>query len=164
MTTDTTEKGLEAIIEKNLIEEARYRQAYPNDYDRELCLNKRLLFEFIKDTQPETFETIVKRSEEKFLKRLHEQIKLRGIIDVLRKGVKDLDLNVQLYFKLPSSNLNTKAIQQYNANIFAVTRQLRYSLNNNNSLDMVILINGLPLITFELKNPWTGQTVKHAIN
>ena len=161
--TDTSEKGLEAIIEKSLLEEARYRQAYPNDYDRELCLNKRLLFEFIKDTQPETFETIIKRGEEKFLKRLHEQIKLRGIIDVLRKGVKDLDLNVQLYFKLPTSNLNTKAIQQYNANIFAVTRQLRYSLNNNNSLDMVILINGLPLITFELKNPWTGQTVKHAI-
>ena len=56
--TDTTEKGLEAIIEKSLLAEARYRQAYPNDYDRELCLNKRLLFEFIKDTQPETFEIV----------------------------------------------------------------------------------------------------------
>jgi type I restriction enzyme R subunit len=161
--SDTSEKGLEAIIENSLIEQALYRQAYPNDYDRDLCLNKRLLFEFIKETQPDAFEIIVKRGEDKFLKRLTEQIKLRGIIDVLRKGVKDLDLNVQLYFKLPSSDLNLKAIQLYNANIFAVTRQLRYSLSNNNSLDMVILINGLPLITFELKNPWTGQTVKHAI-
>ncbi|RZK02803.1 MAG: type I restriction endonuclease subunit R, partial [Flavobacterium sp.] len=90
-------------------------------------------------------------------------IKARGIIDVLRSGVKDLDLTVYLYFKTPASNLNTKALALYNANIFSVNRQLHYSLNNNNSLDMAILINGLPVITFELKNQWTGQTVKHAI-
>ncbi len=163
MTTDTTEKGLEVIIEKSLLEESRYRQAYSTDYDRDLCLNKRLLFEFIKETQPIAFETIVKRGEDKFLKRLTEQVKQRGIIDVLRKGVKDLDLTVQLYYKNPSSDLNPNAIKLYNSNIFAVTRQLHYSLSNNNSLDMAILINGLPVITFELKNPWTGQNVKNAI-
>ncbi|MBI4648056.1 MAG: type I restriction endonuclease subunit R [Bacteroidia bacterium] len=164
MTTDTTERGLEIIIEKSLLEESHYRQAYSADYDRDLCLNKRLLFEFIKETQPAVYETIVKRGEEKFLKRLYEQVKQRGIIDVLRKGVKDLDLDIQLYFKHPSSELNPKAIKLYNSNIFAVTRQLRYSLNNNNSLDLVILLNGLPIITFELKNSWTGQNVKHAIH
>ena len=164
MTTDTSEKGLENIIEKHLLSDnIKYRQAYPNDYDRDLCLNKRLLFEFIKETQPEAFETIIKRGEDKFLKRLTEQIKQRGIIDVLRKGVKDLDLTIQLYYKQPVSDLNSRAIKQYNSNIFSLTRQLHYSLNNNNSLDMVILLNGLPLITFELKNPWTGQNVKHAI-
>ncbi|MFA6924830.1 MAG: type I restriction endonuclease [Bacteroidales bacterium] len=163
MTTDTSEKGLENIIEKHLCNEANYRQAFPNDYDRDLCLNKRLLFEFIKETQPEAFETIIKRGEDKFFKRLTEQIKQRGIIDVLRKGVKDLDLTIQLYYKLPVSDLNPKSIKQYESNIFSVTRQLHYSLSNNNSLDMVILLNGLPLITFELKNQWTGQNVKNAI-
>ena len=163
MTSDTTEKGLEVIIEKSLLEESRYRQAYSTDYDRDLCFNKRLLFEFIKETQPIAFETIVKRGEDKFLKRLTEQVKQRGIIDVLRKGIKDLDLTVQLYYKQPSSDLNPNAIKLYNSNIFSVTRQLHYSLNNNNSLDMAILINGLPVITFELKNPWTGQNVKRAI-
>lgn len=163
MSTDTSEKGLETVIEKSLMEESLYRQSYSTDYDRDKCLNTRLLFEFIKETQPDAYDTIVKRGEEKFLKRLAEQIKQRGIIDVLRKGVKDLDLNVLLYYKRPTSELNEKAIKLYNANIFSVTRQLHYSLNNNNSLDMAIFINGLPVITFELKNPWTGQNVKHAI-
>ncbi len=163
MNTDTSEKGLEIIIERCLVQDSLYRQSYSPDYDRDLCLNKKLLFEFIKETQPEAFETIVKRGEDKFLKRLAEQIRQRGIIDVLRKGIKDLDLNVKLYFNRPASTLNENASKLYNANIFSVTRQLYYSLSNNNSLDMVIFINGLPLITFELKNHFTNQTVKNAI-
>ncbi len=163
MSSDTSEKGLETIIEKYLVEQSLYRASYSTDYDRDLCLNKRLLFEFIKETQTEAYDTIVKRGEDKFLKRIAEQVRQRGIIDVLRTGVKDLDLTVFLYFKKPASNLNQKATALFNANIFSVTRQLHYSLKNNNSLDMVILINGLPVITFELKNPWTGQNVKNAI-
>ena len=161
--TDTSEKGLEIIIEKWLVDECQYRHSYSADYDRDLCFNKRLLFEFIKETQPTAFDTIQKRGEEKFIKRLAEQIKQRGIIDVLRKGVKDLDLNVYLYYKQPANELNKQTISLYNSNIFSVTRQLYYSLANNNSLDMVVSINGLPLITFELKNHFTGQTVKNAI-
>src|SRR3954467_8962907 len=102
--TDTSEKGLENVIEKSLLNEAGYRQSYPTDYDRDLCLNRRLLFEFIKETQPDSFNTILKRGEDKFLKRLSDQIKGRGIIDVLRSGVKDLDLTVYLYYKRPTSN------------------------------------------------------------
>jgi type I restriction enzyme, R subunit len=161
--TDTSEKGLETIIEKWLVEQCHYRQSYSTDYDRDLCFNKRLLFEFIKETQPVAFDTIQKRGEEKFIKRLAEQIRQRGIIDVLRKGVKDLDLNVYLYYKQPANELNQRTISLYNSNIFSVTRQLYYSLANNNSLDMAIFINGLPLITLELKNHFTGQTVKNAI-
>ena len=161
--TDTSEKGLEIIIEKWLVDECQYRHSYSADYDRDLCFNKRLLFEFIKETQPTAFDTIQKRGEEKFIKRLAEQIKQRGIIDVLRKGVKDLDLNVYLYYKQPANDLNQRTLSLYNSNIFSVTRQLYYSLANNNSLDMAIFINGLPLITLELKNHFTGQTVKNAI-
>ena len=163
MSTDTSEKGLENIIEKWLLEDSHYRQSTSSDYDRDLCLNKRLLFEFIKETQPQAYETIQKRGEEKFTKRLVEQIKQRGTIDVLRKGVKDLDLEVSLYYKQPANDLNQRTISLYNSNIFSVTRQVHYSLANNNSLDMAVFINGLPLITFELKNHFTGQTVKNAI-
>ena len=163
MTTDTSEKSLEYIIEQSLVNESKYRQSYSADYDRDLCINKRLLFEFIKETQPEAFQTIVKRGEDKFLKRLADEIRKKGIIEILRKGIKDLDLSVFLYYKMPASELNPKAQKQYNSNIFSVTRQLHYSLSNNNSLDMAIFINGLPVITLELKNPWTGQNVKHAI-
>lgn len=162
--TDTSEKALEALIEAHLCsKEMGYQQAYSPDYDRTLCINKKQLFAFLQETQPEKLETILKRGEEKFLKRVSEQVKKRGVIDVLRKGVKDLDLTIYLYYRKPSSNLNKRAVQRYENNIFAVCRQLYYSNSNKNSLDMVIFLNGLPLITFELKNPWTGQNVKHAI-
>lgn len=162
--TDTSEKALEALIEAHLCsKEMGYQQAYSPDYDRTLCINKKQLFAFLQETQPEKLETILKRGEEKFLKRVSEQVKKRGVIDLLRKGVKDLDLTIYLYYRKPSSNLNKRAVQRYENNIFAICRQLYYSNSNKNSLDMVIFLNGLPLITFELKNPWTGQNVKHAI-
>ena len=163
MSSDTSEKGLEIIIERHLTEVSSYRQSYSADYDRDLCINKRLLFEFIKQTQPAAYDTIVKRGEEKFIKRLSDQIKAKGTIELLRKGIKDLDLQINLYYKNPSSQLNQKAQDNYQANIFSVTRQLYYSLSNTNSLDMVLFINGLPIITFELKNEYTGQNVKNAI-
>ncbi|MCT3921674.1 type I restriction endonuclease subunit R [Elizabethkingia anophelis] len=163
MYTDTSEKGLENIIEKHLVEINNYRQSYSADYDRDLCINTKLLFEFLQNTQPHAFETIQKRGKEKFLKRLSEQIRSKGIIEVLRKGIKDLDLQVYLYYKKPASQLNPKSKEQYQANIFSVNRQLYYSLSNSNSLDMALFINGLPISTFELKNEWTGQTIKNAI-
>lgn len=163
MSTDTSEKGLETIIENHLLAISGYRQSYSADYDRDLCINKRLLFEFIKQTQPTAYDTIVKRGENKFIKRLADQIKAKGIIELLRKGIKDLDLQINLYYKNPASELNPNAQANYQANIFSVTRQLYYSLANSNSLDMVLLINGLPIITFELKNEYTGQNVKNAI-
>ena len=162
-TTDTSEKGLETIIEKHLINQNGFIASYSANYDRDLCINEKLLFEFLAATQPNAHDTIIKRGKDKFLKRLSDQIRQKGIIEILRNGVKDLDLRVQLYFKKPTSLLNDKAQKQYSSNIFSVTRQLYYSLENSNSLDMVLFINGLPLSTFELKNQWTGQNVKHAI-
>lgn len=163
MASDTTEKGLESIITESLIQDAGYRKTISDDYDRDLCLCPAALMEFIQATQPTAYDTIQKRGQDKFLKRVTEQIGKRGIIDVLRKGVKDLDLNVSLYNKQPASILNAKAVQGYAANTFSVTRQLYYSLANSNSLDVVLFINGLPVATMELKNEWTGQTVKNAI-
>jgi type I restriction enzyme R subunit len=162
-TSDTSEKGLETIIEKYLIEHNGYIQSYSADYDRDLCINKKMLFAFLQETQPDAFDTITKRGQDKFVKRLSEQIKQKGIIEILRKGIKDLDLKVQLYYKQPTSNLNESAQKKYKANSYSITRQLYYSLDNSNSLDMVVFINGLPVSTFELKNQWTGQTVKNAI-
>lgn len=163
MATDTSEKGLEIIIENYLVDTNNFDKSSSKDYDRDLCINTKILFEFIQQTQATSYDKIVQRGKDKFLKRLKTQIKQKGIITLLRKGIKDLDLNIHLYYKKPSSDLNQKAITNYNANNFSVTRQLYYSLANSNSLDMVILINGLPIITLELKNHWTGQTVKNAI-
>ncbi len=70
---------------------------------------------------------------------------------------------IQLAYFHPSSGLNPELQRKYQANIFSVVRQLRYSLKNENSLDMVVFLNGLPVLTAELKNPLTGQTVQDAI-
>lgn len=161
--SDTSEKGLETIIEKHLVEQNGYVRGHGADYDRELCIDKKLLFEFLEATQPDVCKAIDKRGRDRFLKRLSGQIGQEGVIEVLRNGIRHLDLAVRLYCKKPGSGLNETAKKNYGANIFSVTRQLRYSLENSNSLDMAVSINGLPLVTFELKNQWTGQYVKNAI-
>ncbi|WP_333341564.1 type I restriction endonuclease [Microcoleus sp. T3B2] len=86
------------------------------------------------------------------------------MIDILRNGIKADEVNLTLYYKKPDSQLNPQAIQRYHANIFSVTRQLQYSDDRKRlSLDMAIFINGLPVITFELKNNLTKQNVQDAI-
>ncbi len=163
MPTDTSEKELEAIITTSLVSDSNYIPSISKDYDRDLCLCPAILMQFLQATQPMAHAKIVQRGEDKFLKRVSDQVKQRGIIDVLRNGVKDLDLAVTLYFRQPVSVNNPKAAADYATNIFHITRQLYYSLANSNSIDLVLFINGLPVITAELKNQWTGQSVKDAI-
>lgn len=166
--TDTSEKGLEALIEASLLDEAGYERGDPADYDREYCVDRRALFRFLQATQPLAAERLgigkTTAAEDKFLKRLFDKIKEVGIIDVLRNGVKERDVTVMLYYPKPASSYNPAAARLYAANLFTVTRQLRFSSDHRRlALDIVIFLNGLPIITFELKNNLTKQNVKDAI-
>ena len=168
MCTDTTERGLEALIERYLLEEKGYERGRPVDYDRSWCVDTVQLFRFLKETQPVVFEQLqieqAGRKQDKFFKRLSDQIKSHGIVEVLRKGIKTGENSLRLYYPFPASDLNQKVVSDYGKNIFSVTRQLHYSNDNTQlSLDMTVFINGLPLITFELKNNLTKQNVKDAI-
>lgn len=168
MSTDMSERGLEILIERSLIEDADYTKGKPSDYDRTYCTDKVQLLEFLRITQPQAVAKLTTiygtQFEEKLLKRIFDQIKSRGIVEVLRNGVKAQEVSLTLYYKQPASQLNREAIQRYNANRFSVTRQLRYSNDNKLlALDLVIFINGLPVITFELKNNLTKQNVKDAM-
>jgi type I restriction enzyme R subunit len=168
MTTDTSEKGLEALIERSLILESGYEQSVQATYDRAYSVDKDKLFRFLEATQPVEFAQsgLGKGgvAEEKVLKRLSDQVRAKGIVEVLRKGIKDGETALKLYYSQPASNLNPEAIQKYEANIFSVARQVHFSVDNpKQSLDMVIFLNGLPLVTFELKNQFTNQNVKDAI-
>ena len=133
------------------------------EFDAEFCINKKQLLAFIEATQKEAYEMIQRKGERKFLVRLDEEIKKFGIIEILRKGVKHLDKTIKLFYHKPSSIYNTKYAANYAANIFSVTQELVYSLDHKNRLDLVIFINGIPIITCELKNPLSGQTVKKGI-
>ena len=185
-TTDTTEKGLESLIVAALTGQASretvdgvvqdapasyapagYVEGNPADYDRGHAVDLIKLLDFLNATQPKTVEQLgngddgPKRTQ--FLGRLQGEITRRGIVDVLRKGVKSGPAHVDLFYGTPSPG-NLQAIQQHAANIFSVTRQLRYSADETQlSLDLCLFINGLPVATFELKNSLTKQTVEDAV-
>jgi type I restriction enzyme R subunit len=166
-TSDTSEKGLEAIIEASLLA-AGYVRGESADYNREFCLDRTQLFRFLRATQPDAVARLEQMYgasfEAKLFKRISDQVKSNGIVEVLRKGIKTNDERLALYYPRPASNKNPDATANYQANIFSVTRQLHYSRDQTRrSLDMVIFINGLPIITFELKNNLTGQSVQAAM-
>jgi len=144
-----------------------YRKANPEDYDRTLCLIPEGVLHFTYATQPKEWEKFIKQhgaeAKDRLLKRLASEIKTRGTLEVLRKGIKSDGCSFRLAYFRPSSGLNEEIRKLYEANLFAVVRQAKYSEKNDKSLDLVLFLNGLPIFTAELKNPLTGQTVQDAI-
>lgn len=171
MAIDTKERNFEEEIEYCLTntgpKATRYISGNPSDYNRKLAMDSKAVIAFIEDTQPDKWEDLCKRHgvnvEESFLKRLNDELNLRGMLDVLRHGVTDLGVSVRLAYFRPGSGINRSLGIQYSKNVLQITRQVKYSLINENSVDSVIFLNGLPIVTIELKNPLTGQTYKNAI-
>lgn len=165
--TNTKESGLEALIVKWMVEQNGYEQGTNADYNREYAVDETRLFGFLQDTQPDAleklgiFKSALKKKQ--FLNRLQGEIAKRGIIDVLRNGVKIYPANLITFYLTPTEN-NTKAKEMFEKNIFSVTRQLQYSMDATRlALDICLFINGLPVITFELKNQLTKQDVDDAV-
>lgn len=164
--TATDEKSLEILIENSLLQEAGYIQGSNKDYNKSYCIDPVQLIKFLEQSQPDTLQAHQKRygenARELLCKRISQKIAEKGIVEILRKGIKDQDLNFTLLYKLPTSEKNPQTLKNYQLNRFSVTRQCHYSEHNNKSLDMVIFINGLAICTLELKNPWTNQHVEDA--
>jgi type I restriction enzyme R subunit len=165
--SDTNEGGLEGLIVRSLVEEAGYQAGASRDYDRDHAVDIEKLAAFITATQPKVADALGIASDStvraQFLHRLQGEIARRGVVDVLRNGVKHGPHAVELFYGTPSAG-NEKAQSLFNANIFSVTRQLHYSKDERKlSLDSAIFINGLPIATFEFKNSLTKQTVEDAV-
>ncbi|MGI8407708.1 MAG: type I restriction endonuclease, partial [Actinomycetota bacterium] len=145
-----------------------YHKRSWKDYDRALCLDAGMTIQFIQATQPKKWGQLKSHykdeTETRFLRRLSSEIDKRGTLDVLRKGVKDAGVKFDLIYYRPASGLNPELQNLYEGNMFSVVRQLRYSAKNENSLDVVLFLNGLPIFTAELKNPLNGQDVNNAIH
>ncbi|HMP83919.1 MAG TPA: type I restriction endonuclease subunit R, partial [Verrucomicrobiota bacterium] len=188
--TDTSEKGLESLIVASLVGPAGASAGGPaalhdkslpgaappphyvagnwQDYDRDHAVDTAKLLNFLETTQPKLVAELNLAAEgpsrHQFLDRLQGEIAKRGVVDVLRKGIKHGPVHVDLFYGTPTPG-NAKAAALHAANIFSVTRQLRYSKDNTQlALDLCLFINGLPVATFELKNKLTKQTVEDAIN
>lgn len=189
MKTDTSEGGLEQLICKamtgmacapnraKLEAETEVASAagggagwicgHNDDYEREYTVDLAQLLAFLIETQEDAFNGLNLSDDgpprRKFLARLQGEISKRGVIDVLRKGIKDGPHHVELFYGTPSPG-NTIAAERYAQNHFSVTRQLRYSRDEaQRALDLGLFINGLPVATFELKNRLTKQTVEDAV-
>ncbi len=162
------EKDFEDWVEECLIEQG-YIKGSSDNYNREQAFDTSALFSFIKSTQPKEWKrheiNYPGNAEKAFLDRLIKEInsKDKGLIHVLRHGFIDRGVKFRLVYFKPETTLNDDLMDKYNKNIFQVIRQLRYSIHNENSIDVVIFINGIPVVTIELKNPMTGQNVEHAI-
>ena len=165
--TNTKESGLEALIVKWLVEQNGYEEGTNADYNKEYAIDEPRLFRFLQDTQPSQMGKLgVFQSEQKrrqFLNRLQGELVKCGIVDVLRNGIKVYPVDLIMFYLTPTEN-NEKAREMFRKNIFSVTRQLRYSQDAGKlALDLCLFINGLPVITFELKNQLTKQNVDDAV-
>lgn len=171
MPTDTSEKGLESLMVAQMLERG-WIQSLPGDYNQEYAVDLVQLQAFLAATQPDVLPLLELHDENspvrrKFLARLQGEITKRGVIDVLRKGIENYErvqaYSINLFYGTPSPD-NAKAVARFKANRFSVTRQLRYSRDKTRlALDLCLFINGLPVITFELKNSLTKQTVEDAV-
>lgn len=166
MPTDISEKGLETILVEYLRDKQGYEQGVSDDYKKQYGVDTERVKRFILSTQKEkTVSTgcfANDNEERKFFTRLSAELTKRGVSDVLRKGFRYISELFDMYYPLPSE-LNPTAKKYYEKNIFCVTRQLFYSANNTDSIDVMLSLNGLPIMTMELKNHYTDQTIENAI-
>lgn len=158
----------EKHIEKELIRLHNFRKrSADTDYDKITTFDKKLLFEFFRSTQSAKISRLQEISgdalEDRLVRRIDEEISRRGIIDCLRKGVEEGPVKFDLMYFRPVNSENSDVVRLYASNIFSVTRQVKFSHTTEQSIDTVLFVNGIPIITAELKNELTGQNVYHAI-
>ncbi|MFI3250280.1 MAG: type I restriction endonuclease [Eubacteriales bacterium] len=166
MAIATREIDFENTIEAHLLSTG-YTKGDPHDFDRSAGLDTAKLFQFLKDSQPNEWAKLAQKHgsqvEENFLKRLTKEMDTRGVLHLLRHGVVDAPAKFALCYFPPASKMNQTVVELYAKNILSITRQVRYSQKNQNSIDVVLFVNGIPFATLELKNQMTGQTVLDAI-
>ena len=162
---ETKEKNLENDIESYLLSNG-YVKGNQATYDKNKAIDMPVLMSFIQTTQPKMWQRYVNVYGEKAEKQLYtvfqQNVEQNGLVHVLRYGVKDRGMDLRFAYFAPASNLNEELVQKYRSNILTCTRQFSYSTQNNNTIDIVLSLNGIPVVAMELKNQLTGQSVNNA--
>lgn len=166
MTESYKEIAFEEWIETYLLEKAGYIQVPETEYDRELALFPGEVIRFIRDTQPDTWQKLEAQlgngTEQAIIDAIVKFLESQGTLAVIRHGIKVYGKKVRLAYFKPAFGLNPETIELYGKNRLAVTRQVHFSHKDEKSIDLLLSLNGLPIATAELKNPFTGQTVEDA--
>src|SRR5947199_1512149 len=189
MTTEVRERKFEEAIEASLVGNgegvartidekppptaaairalSNYQKRSSAQYDVHLCLISGDVIDFITAAQPKQWHQFRQHhgddAREKLLKRIAREVERRGVIELLRGGIKESGCKFDLAYFEPASGLNPETQRLYAANIFGVVRQLYYSKDGEQSVDLALFLNGVPIFTAELKNPLNGQNVLDAI-
>ncbi len=165
--TDYTEEQFETDIELSLCTKGGYVKGNREHFNRSLALDTETLLSFIKTTQPKEWKKYTGiyggESEKTFLDRFTREVARTSLIRVLRQGINDRGCRFRVVYWKQETSINEESGKRYEQNILHCTRQLHYSPVNNNSLDIVLLVNGIPVVSMELKNQFTGQNVANAI-
>lgn len=161
----TKEIAFEKSIEAVLLDTG-YIALPSSAYDKDKAFFPDTVLSFIKETQTKTWgklQTILGENVgNQILYDLTKWIDIHGVLSTLRHGFKCYGKQLQLAYFKPSHSMNAEVLERYDKNIFSITRQLYYSNRNQNSLDVVLSVNGIPLVTLELKNPLSYQNIEHA--
>jgi type I restriction enzyme R subunit len=189
MHSQTNEQALEAAIEKILTgscAEERNKQGIsvdqvnerteelyrtgkgyyvgqPENFSAQFAIDEQFFWDFLQSTQKDELAKLQKQSDWKLkiLNRFDRLIKKYGILHLLKKGLDVDDASFTLFYQLPLASSSQTVKDNFEQNKFSVTRQLRYSKDNpREEIDLVLFLNGIPIVTMELKNPWTGQTAR----
>lgn len=175
---DKSEKRFERDIESFLIspaggytqfcgQDAEGNWVHNRQHDVAKCIYMDVLCEFIEKTQQKEWAKYVKyygaNASEKLYHRLETTISNQGLLYVLRNGIEDMGCKLKVCYFKPESENSSLAAERYEANILGCTRQFRYSTANTNTIDMVLSVNGIPVVALELKNQLTGQDYHCAI-
>jgi type I restriction enzyme R subunit len=164
------ERMFEDAIEAWLLEKGGYLKSFATNFDPVAGIDTYELFAFIGATQPTEWASLLglygndaTTAQREFVKRLASEIDNRGTVDVLRRGAIDRGVTIRLAFFKPAHHMTPALQELYEANRVTVTRQLPYDPKVHNTIDLALLVNGIPTATAELKNHLTGQTVEDAI-
>lgn len=161
----------EIVLEDHLVSQLVAGQGYvlraPENLDRPSALDRALVVQFLRETQPDEWAKLEAHysgsAEAELFKNLEKALKTRTTLDVLRTGIKMIPgIKFSLCYFRPASGLEPKRVQEYEANILSVMRQVRYSVKSENAIDVVLFVNGIPVATLEIKNLLTGSTFRHA--
>ena len=165
---DVKEKRFEQDIEEYLVTSGGYTKGNPATFNRASGLDEGTFISFIKNSQPKLWERYVgiygDTAEKQIIDRFTREVKQTNLLNVLRHGFTDRGIKFRAVFWKPETSLNETSRTQYEANILHCTRQLHYSLKNENSIDIVLFLNGIPVVSMELKCQFTGQSTTNAIN
>ena len=164
----TNEAAFESIIEQFMLNHG-FQSVAKESYNKEKAFFPDITIQFIKTTQPKEWarlETLLgNQTEQQLINDLSKWMDTNGSLSTLRHGFKCYGRTIQVAYFKAAHTLNPELEEKYESNILGITRQLNYSLRNNEAnrtgiIDITLTLNGIPIATIELKNPITNQTVE----